>query len=84
MVGSGASGVQTFQETAHEAKQITMYQRTPNMACPMNQQDLKSDEVEKMKAEGGFEKVFDSLTSTFAGFAYGRLSKFDMASTSSD
>lgn len=54
-----------------------MYQRTPNLACPMNQKDLKHDEVQKMKEEGGYEKVFASLTSTFAGFAYGRCSNHE-------
>jgi len=71
VVGCGASGVQTFQTCAPGAKQITLYQRTPNFCCPMNQKDLIHDENEQKKSRGDFEKAFETTLNTFAGFQYG-------------
>lgn len=70
VVGTGASGVQVAQETAHDSKELMVYQRTPNLACPMNQKPLKYDETEQLKREGKFKEAFDKTYNTFAGFAY--------------
>jgi len=49
VVGTGASGVQVIQESGPVAKQLTVYQRTPNYALPMNQKQTNPDEVAKLK-----------------------------------
>lgn len=36
VIGTGASGVQVIQEVGKVASQLTVYQRTPNTALPMN------------------------------------------------
>jgi cation diffusion facilitator CzcD-associated flavoprotein CzcO len=47
--GTGASGVQTVQEAAKEAAHITVFQRTPNTALPMQQEALDEQSQRKMK-----------------------------------
>lgn len=70
VIGTGASGVQTIQECGKDAKQLTVYQRTPNYACPMNQRMMTDEEVKKMKTSGHFERSFKLCGETFAGFDY--------------
>ncbi|KAI9717699.1 MAG: hypothetical protein M1828_007102 [Chrysothrix sp. TS-e1954] len=70
VIGTGASGVQVIQESGHEAKQLTVYQRTPNFALPMNQKPLIYDENEQLKREGKFDEAFKTCYTTFAGFSY--------------
>ncbi|KAI9671786.1 MAG: hypothetical protein M1831_003314 [Alyxoria varia] len=70
VIGTGASGVQTAQETAHDSKKLIVYQRTPNFACPMNQQPLEHTRNEQLKKEGKFDEAFDMTYKTFAGFQY--------------
>ncbi|MBI11183.1 MAG: cyclopentanone 1,2-monooxygenase [Rhodospirillaceae bacterium] len=41
IIGTGASGVQVIQEVAPLAERLTVFQRTPNTALPMQQRRLK-------------------------------------------
>jgi len=50
VIGTGASGVQVIQEAASVVSQLTVFQRTPNLALPMRQQKL--DREAKQKREG--------------------------------
>jgi len=70
VVGTGASGVQTIQESAPQAKQLTVYQRTPNFALPMNQKFTDPAETERLKSEGYFEQEHDKCFKCFAGFNF--------------
>ena len=70
VIGTGASGVQTIQETGRDAKHLTVYQRTPNYALPMNQRPINEIENERQKKEGDFDKAFKNVYTTFAGFNY--------------
>jgi len=70
VIGTGASGVQTIQETGKDAAHLTVYQRTPNYALPMNQRPINEIENERQKKEGDFDKAFKNVYTTFAGFNY--------------
>lgn len=71
VIGTGASGVQTIQESGRDAKQLTVYQRTPNYALPMNQKPIEETNFgPKAKNGGGFEEAFNTVYTTFAGFTY--------------
>ena len=48
VIGTGASGVQIIQEMGAVASQLTVYQRTPNLALPMGRKDLTVDEQNKL------------------------------------
>jgi cyclohexanone monooxygenase len=51
IIGTGASGVQVAQEAAGVAAQLTIFQRTPNLALPMRQRKLDDDTIRRMKAD---------------------------------
>ncbi|KAK5203299.1 hypothetical protein LTR41_010942 [Exophiala xenobiotica] len=40
IVGTGSTGVQMVQEIGKDAKQLTLFQRTPNIALPLRQVEL--------------------------------------------
>jgi cation diffusion facilitator CzcD-associated flavoprotein CzcO len=50
VVGTGASGVQVIQEAGKIAAELTVFQRTPNMALPMRQQRLDEASQRERKA----------------------------------
>ncbi len=50
VIGTGASGVQVIQEAGKIASQLTVFQRTPNLALPMQQQALDEPSQRAMKA----------------------------------
>ena len=50
VIGTGASGVQVIQEAGKIASQLTVFQRTPNLALPMQQQALEERTQRAMKA----------------------------------
>lgn len=64
VIGTGASGVQTIQDSGLDAKQVVVCQRTPKYAIPINQKKLAKEDARQMKDEGGFEKAFKSCYTT--------------------
>lgn len=69
-VGTGASGIQVIQTIGPIVDHLTVYQRTPNYALPMNQGLLDPEEEAKKKAEGKYEEAFAKTRETFAAFPY--------------
>ena len=43
VIGTGASGVQVIQEIYQEVAELTVFQRTPNLALPMRQRKLDEE-----------------------------------------
>lgn len=68
IIGTGASGVQMTQEMGPVAEQLTMYQRTPNLALPMNKRDLTKKEQDELKPE--LARILQYRERCFAGFHY--------------
>ena len=56
VLGTGASAVQVIQETAPDAEQLVVFQRTPVTALPMVQRRL--DREEQMAAKADYPDVF--------------------------
>ncbi|KAL5605663.1 hypothetical protein FOVSG1_005810 [Fusarium oxysporum f. sp. vasinfectum] len=44
VVGTGSTGVQIVQEVGPQAKSLVLFQRTPNLALPLNQAELTKEE----------------------------------------
>jgi cyclohexanone monooxygenase len=65
VIGTGASGVQVIQEVAKEARHLTVYQRTPNTALPM-----QNPRVDNELTKERFPEVATKMQKTFAGFDY--------------
>ncbi|KAL2834387.1 hypothetical protein BDW59DRAFT_156319 [Aspergillus cavernicola] len=71
VLGSGSTGVQITQEWASEIGDdgdLKMFQRTPNLCCPMKQRYLTPEEQAVDKQ--GYEEIFHARLSTFGGFRY--------------
>ena len=65
------SGVQITQEWAHEVGDdgsLKMFQRTPNLACPMNQVFLSDEEQGEDKKN--YPALFDQRFENYNGFLY--------------
>ena len=68
VVGTGSTGVQIAQEYGPDAAELTVFQRTPNLALPMRQRKLTTEEQKNAKAE--YPELFKHRMTTFAGFTY--------------
>ncbi|PVH99116.1 FAD/NAD(P)-binding domain-containing protein [Periconia macrospinosa] len=68
VVGTGSTGVQIAQETSKTAGSVTVFQRTPNLALPMQQKPLTKEEQYNRKQE--YPELYKYRMTTFAGFAY--------------
>ncbi|KAL6242963.1 hypothetical protein RBB50_010063 [Rhinocladiella similis] len=71
VIGTGATGVQITQEWAREIGEdghLEMWQRTPNLACPMNQQFLTKEEQTKLR--DGLAARFAERNNYYNGFLY--------------
>jgi cation diffusion facilitator CzcD-associated flavoprotein CzcO len=68
VVGTGATGIQIAQETAREARELTLFQRTPNLCCPMRQSSLTAEQQEVDKEK--YPEMFKERLTHYAGFMY--------------
>src|SRR5205807_4966005 len=64
----GRAGVQVIQEVYQEVAELTVFQRTPNLALPMRQRKLDDETNRRMKET--FPGRFLKRAETFAGFDY--------------
>ncbi|KAK7461691.1 hypothetical protein VKT23_008118 [Stygiomarasmius scandens] len=69
VIGTGATGVQVIQEAAPVAKHLTVFQRTPNLALPMNQA-LASPDLQRQMMDDVYPVLFKKRFQTFGGFTY--------------
>ncbi|KAB5531473.1 hypothetical protein GE09DRAFT_1252235 [Coniochaeta sp. 2T2.1] len=68
VIGTGASGVQVIQSVAPRAKQLTVFQRTPNLALPMGQKPITEERNNEFKDNYG--QLVEKMRTTYAGFLY--------------
>ncbi|KAG6861772.1 hypothetical protein C0995_012276 [Termitomyces sp. Mi166 len=69
VIGTGASGVQVIQEVGPIAAHLTVFQRTPNLALPMNQCPVSIATQTEMKEET-YPILFKRRLQTTIGFQY--------------
>ena len=68
VIGTGATGVQTIQEVAKTAGQLTVFQRTPNWCTPLHNRKIGADEMREIRA--GYPGIFKRCQETFACFVH--------------
>ena len=69
VIGTGATGVQITQEWAREIGEdgdLKMFQRTPNLCCPMNQKFLTREEQDEDKLK--YPELFNQRWNNYNGF----------------
>ena len=68
VIGTGATGVQTIQEVAKTAGQLTVFQRTPNWCAPLLNSKISAEEMAKLRA--GYPEMFQRCQETFSCFIH--------------
>lgn len=68
VIGTGASGVQMVQAAGKVAEKLTVFQRTPNLALPMQQQDLDAEACSEIKRT--VSERYAKIPTTFGGIDY--------------
>ena len=68
VIGTGATGVQTIQEVAKTAGQLTVFQRTPNWCAPLHNSQI--DEATQRQIKAGYPEMFARCQQTFACFLH--------------
>ncbi|KAJ4481533.1 hypothetical protein C8J55DRAFT_511949 [Lentinula edodes] len=80
VIGTGASGVQVVQDVGPRASQLTVFQRTPNIAFPMRQRAIDEETSRKMKQEL-YSTVYRRRRQTLGGHAYDLYPKYSYDAT---
>lgn len=71
VIGTGASGVQVIQEIASQVAHLTVYQRTPNFALPMQQSSVADQTKWKFPTTADeYQEIFKKARSSFSGMAF--------------
>lgn len=73
VIGTGASGVQVIQEAARQAFHVTVFQRTPILALPMQQRKLDEEGQRRMKST--YPEIYRKRRETFGGFDFSGILK---------
>ena len=73
VIGTGASGVQTIQEVAKTAAQLTVFQRTPNWCAPLHNGRIGAEEMEAIRAR--YDEIFARCNETFSCFLHTPMDK---------
>ncbi len=68
VIGTGATGVQTIQEVAKTAKQLTVFQRTPNWCAPLHNAKISKEEMQDIRAR--YDEIFRRCQETFSCFIH--------------
>lgn len=67
VIGTGASGIQVIQEIAPEVSHLTVYQRTPNIALPMQQSSIDDQKNWKFPSYEKQQEILTYSRTTFNG-----------------
>lgn len=68
VIGTGATGVQTVQEVAKTAGQLTVFQRTPNWCAPLRNGKIGAEQMARLRA--GYPEMFQRCQETFSCFIH--------------
>jgi cation diffusion facilitator CzcD-associated flavoprotein CzcO len=68
VIGTGATGVQTIQEVAKTAKQLTVFQRTANWTAPLHNGPISKAEMAQIRTQ--YPDILKRCRETFACFLH--------------
>lgn len=68
VIGTGASGVQTIQEVAKTAAQLTVFQRTPNWCAPLHNGKISAEEMAEIRTR--YDEIFRRCQETISCFLH--------------
>ncbi|MEM7543084.1 MAG: NAD(P)/FAD-dependent oxidoreductase [Pseudomonadota bacterium] len=68
VIGTGATAIQFIPEIAKEASQLTVFQRRPNWAAPLNNGPISEEEMADIRAR--YDDIFAACARTPGGFEH--------------
>jgi cation diffusion facilitator CzcD-associated flavoprotein CzcO len=82
VVGTGASGVQVIQEAGPIAERLTVFQRTPMLALPMQQRKLTPEQQARDKA--GYPAKYAARRLSWGGYEWPKEERLALQSTAEE
>jgi cyclohexanone monooxygenase len=70
VIGAGATGVQIIAEVGKTAKELFVFQRTPNWCTPLGNNPISSERMENIKQN--YDNIFAYIKTTETAFPYHR------------
>jgi cation diffusion facilitator CzcD-associated flavoprotein CzcO len=68
VIGTGATAIQLIPEVAKEAAELTVFQRRPNWAAPLNNRPISDEEMADIRAR--YDDIFERCTRSPGGFVH--------------
>ena len=68
IVGTGATAIQIIPEVAKEAAQLTVFQRRPNWAAPLNNRPISEEEMAEIRQR--YDDIFERCARSPGGFEH--------------
>ena len=68
VIGTGATAIQLIPEVAKEARTLTVFQRRPNWAAPLNNAPISKSEMAEIRAR--YDEIFATCARTPGGFEH--------------
>ncbi|MEL7157874.1 MAG: NAD(P)/FAD-dependent oxidoreductase [Actinomycetota bacterium] len=68
VIGTGATAIQLIPEVAKEAAQLTVFQRRPNWAAPLNNSPISEEEMADIRTR--YDEIFEVCSQTASGFEH--------------
>ena len=82
IIGTGSSAVQSIQVIAEEAKNLTVFQRSPNYTIPANNRPLTEKELSNAKSS--YDQIREKAKYTRAGIGYNQFEERKLLDLSSE
>jgi cation diffusion facilitator CzcD-associated flavoprotein CzcO len=82
VIGTGATAVQAIPEIAQQAKQLTVFQRTPNFCVPARNGKVDPEVMKARKAD--YEGVVQRIKNSFFGFELNFIPKSVLETTAEE
>jgi cation diffusion facilitator CzcD-associated flavoprotein CzcO len=68
VIGTGATAIQLIPEVAKEAEQLTVFQRRPNWAAPLNNSPISEEEMAEIRTR--YAEIYEQCARTASGFEH--------------
>jgi cation diffusion facilitator CzcD-associated flavoprotein CzcO len=68
IIGTGATAIQVIGEIADKVGELTVFQRRPNWAAPLNNGQISLEEMERIRAR--YDEIFAACSRSPGGFEY--------------
>ncbi len=68
VIGTGATAIQIIPEVAKEAGHLTVFQRRPNWAAPLNNRPISEQEMDDIRAR--YDEIFAACARSPGGFEH--------------